>query len=253
MSLDLDLGHPPLLGNRGSPLAVPEHQHGAAGQQHNFSFPEPQDSTDCSGSTVPSLSPDGEMLVMDESPNLLQEMFEVCAQLAEDCKLPMNVDDYPPFGGAKPPVPMETVVQKLLERSARFCDVLDNLLEAQAAWERLGYSQEHTSHQAANSGSSSATSTLHVPSTSNSTSVNTKPLPAPRPQCCLVLTTTLVSAYIMLLRNWGRTFRMIHDLLFASDTPPVGRCALPSLMPTLQLGGGVPGPEQAEHSGRRLA
>lgn len=220
-----------MLDSGSAPLPSPKHHYGATEQQQKFIFADTLDTTHSSGSAVPSLSSD-EDVRMTERPNYLPDLFEVCAHLAEDSKSPREA-----FESAKCPVSMETIVERLLEKSARLCDVLDNLMEAEASSTQFGPSRTHECRRTANTGSSSASSAFQMSSGPVSVPANTNIVPAPGSQYCLVLTTTLVTAYIMLIRNWRRTFQMIHDMLPASDSPLASRCALPSVMPSLHLGG----------------
>lgn len=106
------------------------------------------------------------------------------------------------------PNPVETAVQRALDRSSNFCELLKSIIAG-------------------------------LPSTSSPVSSTNRGNPqSTSPACCALFATSLVTAYILLVRNWHRIFVHLHQILLAIppqlDEMKNGGLAI---MPMLQLGG----------------
>ncbi|KAF7540750.1 hypothetical protein G7054_g1178 [Neopestalotiopsis clavispora] len=130
-------------------------------------------------------------------------VLELSRQLAEDHEILQKGDVYPPYA-KNTPNPLKTAVQRALNRSSHFCELLKNI-EA-----------ENLFHGGRNGPES---------------------LDSPASSCCAILTTSLVTSFILLARIWRRIFIYLHRLLLGTPTLSASEMDCFTIIPCLQLGG----------------
>ncbi|KAI1424624.1 hypothetical protein F5Y12DRAFT_431111 [Xylaria sp. FL1777] len=135
----------------------------------------------------------------DVTQNYLTDILELSLRLAEDHESLQTADVYPPYRDNEPN-PVETAVQRAMDRSSRFCDLLKKIVNSDR-------------------------SPTSISSLGRSKTRDTK---------CVVLTTSVVTAYILLMRNWRLIFTYLYRLLVVRQPPPNRDLAI---MPILQFGG----------------
>ncbi|KAI3390307.1 hypothetical protein diail_10308, partial [Diaporthe ilicicola] len=146
---------------------------------------------------------------IDVPRNYLPEVMELSSRLAEDHENLQAADVYPPYSKTSPN-PIEAAIQRALERSSHLCELL-----------KIIGAGGHSSIASYTSSCDRRGASL---------------------ACCVVLTTSLVTAYMLLMRVWRRIFVYLHRLLLESTPLPQARSTDAgggglTIMPGLQLGG----------------
>ncbi|GAW16234.1 hypothetical protein ANO14919_056570 [Xylariales sp. No.14919] len=141
--------------------------------------------------------------------NYLCDVLELSRRLAEDHESLQTADVYPPYAD-NVPNPVETAVQRAVDHSSHFCELLKGIIRGSSA-------------------TTTSTPLSCTPGPGRQSSKTKGP-------CCVVLTTSLVTAYILLVRNWRRIFIHLHRLLLASSPGEKNSGGL-GIIPNLQLGG----------------
>ncbi|KAI0431652.1 hypothetical protein F5Y09DRAFT_185839 [Xylaria sp. FL1042] len=145
----------------------------------------------------------------DVSHNYLCDVLELSRRLAEDHESLQAADVYPPYVD-NAPNPVETAVQRAVDHSSQFCELLKGIIARGRPGTTTSDLSPHTS-----------------PGKQNS---------KPKSPCCVVLTTSLVTAYILLVRNWRLIFIHLHRLLLTSSSLSENNYSF-AIIPKLQLGG----------------
>ncbi|RYC64401.1 hypothetical protein CHU98_g1802 [Xylaria longipes] len=156
---------------------------------------------------------DGDGGVDVVSRNYLCDVLELSRQLAEDHESLQTADVYPPYAD-NAPNPVEAAVQRAVDRSSQLCELLKSIAARRPT---------------------SATS----PSRPRSSCPGRRRRGNPKNACCVVLATSLVTAYILLVRNWRLIFVHLHRLLLIRPPPPgeANGGGGFAILPSLQLGG----------------
>ncbi|GAP83765.2 hypothetical protein SAMD00023353_0501630 [Rosellinia necatrix] len=154
---------------------------------------------------------DGDNQAVAIAHNYLGDVLELERQLAEDHESLRTADVYPPYAD-KSPNPIESAVQCAINRSSHLCELLRNIIDEDRS----------------------------IASASSSLPYN--PILGRRGRAgnanCAVLTTSAVTAYILLVRNWRRIFICLYRLLLVGQ-PLLGGMVSSDIviMPSLQLWG----------------
>lgn len=227
MSMELSLGHIAFPEDCG-PQAVGPNPHDTSEQQHNYSSAEPSEFAELNDFVIDPLHLGEEELSLADPTNSLQELFSLSEQLVEDSKSLRSVDLHQGSDFPNPPNCMEELIQRLLERSSSFCEILNGLTQVDMREATGQPGPPYIQSQSQTGNGSFPTAPI-----SNGTSAAQIPV---RVQC-MVQTTTLVTAYILLIRNWRQTFLLLHRLVSSAANSQAGMRVLSALVPGIRLGG----------------